>query len=565
MLTIGLPLVAGLNLPQFAGVLAHEFGHFSQGAGMRLTYMIRSISFWFTRVVYERDVWDERLVAWSEGQFSFVFSLARLFVWLTRKILWVLMMLGHAVGGFLLRQMEFDADRYETRLAGSETFEATCRRLLVLNVATQGAHVDLGRFFKEGRLGDNLPKLMLHNVDQIPAEVLAKLNTAIDESKTGLFDTHPADQERIASARRENAAGVFHADQPASVLFADFTGLSINVTLDFYRAIFGPQFTTIQVLPTERLLVHQGRQVEANKALRRYFQGQFSLLRPLHLPNTWITAPAEPKACVARLKAARQAMLDRLAEYTEAYTEYDKADDVVLEAAQADVLIRVGLPVPENALGVPMHDCIATRQACNAALGRQYQAEPRLAEFERAAGDRLQAALELLQVPQVAARLKDASRWQNEVQKILDALVVVLRHSPTLIELRQAHLGLATLASQLEAHGKDESLISGLIKRMGEVHRLVLELRSDCEAVAYPFDHAKGSISVGDYVLKALPVENDLGSIYEAGEEILGSVYDLYARLVGRLTEIAEKIEKLVGLDPLPEPPERSPAENEAT
>ena len=40
-LTIGLPLVAGLNLRQFAGVLAHEFGHFSQGAGMRLTYVIR--------------------------------------------------------------------------------------------------------------------------------------------------------------------------------------------------------------------------------------------------------------------------------------------------------------------------------------------------------------------------------------------------------------------------------------------------------------------------------------------------------------------------------------------
>ncbi|MBW8885983.1 MAG: M48 family metallopeptidase, partial [Planctomycetia bacterium] len=37
VLTIGMPLAAGLSLQQFAGVLAHEFGHFSQGAGMRLT------------------------------------------------------------------------------------------------------------------------------------------------------------------------------------------------------------------------------------------------------------------------------------------------------------------------------------------------------------------------------------------------------------------------------------------------------------------------------------------------------------------------------------------------
>lgn len=37
ILTIGLPLVAGMTRAQFAGVLAHEFGHFSQGTGMRVS------------------------------------------------------------------------------------------------------------------------------------------------------------------------------------------------------------------------------------------------------------------------------------------------------------------------------------------------------------------------------------------------------------------------------------------------------------------------------------------------------------------------------------------------
>src|SRR5580658_2583074 len=35
-LTIGLPLVAGLNARELAGVIAHEFGHFTQRSGMRL-------------------------------------------------------------------------------------------------------------------------------------------------------------------------------------------------------------------------------------------------------------------------------------------------------------------------------------------------------------------------------------------------------------------------------------------------------------------------------------------------------------------------------------------------
>ena len=50
VLTIGLPLAGGINLTQFAGVLAHEFGHFAQATGMRLTYIIRSINHWFERL-----------------------------------------------------------------------------------------------------------------------------------------------------------------------------------------------------------------------------------------------------------------------------------------------------------------------------------------------------------------------------------------------------------------------------------------------------------------------------------------------------------------------------------
>ena len=49
VLTIGLPLAAGLTIQEFAGVLAHEFGHFAQGAGMKLTYLIRATSAWFAR------------------------------------------------------------------------------------------------------------------------------------------------------------------------------------------------------------------------------------------------------------------------------------------------------------------------------------------------------------------------------------------------------------------------------------------------------------------------------------------------------------------------------------
>jgi Zn-dependent protease with chaperone function len=127
VLRIGLPLVAGLNLRQFAGVLAHEFGHFSQGAGMRLAVVIMSINSWFARVVYERDSWDEGLAQWSTSggtEVMILVGLIRLSIWLTRRILWVLMWVGHLVTVSLRRQMEYDADRYEARMVGAGRFLA---------------------------------------------------------------------------------------------------------------------------------------------------------------------------------------------------------------------------------------------------------------------------------------------------------------------------------------------------------------------------------------------------------------------------------------------------------
>ena len=130
-LTIGLPLAGGLTARQFGGVLAHEFGHFAQGAGMKTTYVVRMVSFWFARVVYERDRMDAALENWAKGldiRIGIVLHTARLMVWCVRRVLWVLMSVGQLISSALMRQMEFDADHYEIQTAGSEGFISTARR-----------------------------------------------------------------------------------------------------------------------------------------------------------------------------------------------------------------------------------------------------------------------------------------------------------------------------------------------------------------------------------------------------------------------------------------------------
>ncbi len=53
------------------------------------------------------------------------------------------MLAGHGISCFMLRQMEFDADSYEIKLAGSATFIETSVRMRELHVGAQFGYDDL--------------------------------------------------------------------------------------------------------------------------------------------------------------------------------------------------------------------------------------------------------------------------------------------------------------------------------------------------------------------------------------------------------------------------------------
>jgi len=252
VLTIGLPLMNGLSVREFGGVLAHEFGHFTQGAGMRLTYLIRSISHWFLRVVYQRDVWDQWLAELAQEldiRIGWVVMLAQLGVTIGRGVLWVLMHIGFLVAGLLLRQMEFDADRCETQFAGSEAFAATVRKLQILGGASQLAHAQAMEHLQEQRLVEDFPALVQLNARTIPPETVAEMEKGIAESQTGWFDTHPCDRDRLTAAAKLASPGVFHLDRPARELLHDFAAQSKATTWDLYVASFGPKVPREALVP----------------------------------------------------------------------------------------------------------------------------------------------------------------------------------------------------------------------------------------------------------------------------------------------------------------------------
>jgi hypothetical protein len=556
VLLIGLPLAAGLSLQQFAGVLAHEFGHFSQGFGMRLTYIIRTINFWFMRVVYERDSWDDWLqdAAGSvDLRIGWVLYLAMAGVWVSRRILWCLMIAGHFVAGFMLREMEFDADRYEARLAGSDTFASTCRQLNVLQVAWQAAQHDLGSYSREGRLADNLPKLLMANLRQLPKDVYGSVDQMIAESKTGRFDTHPADKDRIASAFAEQAPGVFSSDLPATALFGQFDLTARYVTEDFYRGIFGPEFRPTSMHPTDALLARSAGEQSKSAARERFFAGAFCPLRPLRLPNNFANDSRSGNYWKEELIAARTSMQQLAPACRQAAEQFDNADTNLINALQARCVLSTGIRPQIDELKKLGNEAAAaqTRQHATITLGRLGN---QLENFEEAAGRRLRAAMYLLEIPSVTARVPEGDELLREARQLWPLATQISNVHASLMDLRNTNAEQAALLAHIEGNNRNDSLIHSILDHSRRLAGQLTDLKNQFAATEYPFDHADGSMSVGHFLLQYVPASDQVGELFDAADSLGRKLTELNLKVINRLCHLAEAVETALQLPPLPSP-----------
>ena len=578
VLTIGLPLAAGLNLHQFAGILAHEFGHFAQTTGMRVTYIIRSINLWFERVVYEEDEWDERIRRWSrewDFRIGIILLVARLFIWITRRVLWVLMLFGHAISSFMLRQMEYDADRYETHLVGSQVFESTTQRMVELSLAHEWAFQDLGNAWEEGRLVDNLPALILANERQIPEDIREKvLKIALRDARTGLFHTHPCDLDRISSARKlkaqplfkldishgkiqthieqaktENTAKIFTSSPPASILFREFNARAHRVSLDYYRGVFGKEVMPRNLVSVEAMIKSHDEEWEYSRALNRFSQGQFTVLRPIGLPPTCLQTAVDYQKIPPMLKSTRELIISSAENYSQSLKRFNTLEIRIMEAFQNRALLEGGL-----------HLSTAEVKAMETVF-REVEQGQRLAiidelnPFETLLRHRITGALQLLNVSSVVAKIDNGEDPKQTAERFINTAHAVENQLSAVRDLQIAYQQLAVLVNQSEKEENNEKLVRQVRLKMEDLRQILARLRRLLMDIIYPFEHTQTQMTLGEFAIAEVPGKDELVPLLDGAYEAVDRLFRVYARLVGRLAYLAELVENALGLPPLPEPP----------
>ncbi|WP_124979575.1 M48 family metallopeptidase [Nonlabens xiamenensis] len=214
-LTIGLGLVACLNLTEFKAVIAHEFGHFAQRS-MRIGSYIISANTIIHDMIYSRDSWDNALDNWRRADLRLAVAawVITPVIWIIRQILALFYQFLNLVYSSLSREMEFNADKVAISTTGSE---AIISSLWKLDHGAECWNATLNHAYLAGQKGMGVDNVYHHNdiafskkkalitesLSQMPLDERGgKLYFSTSEhSKVGMYASHPPNDLRETNAK----------------------------------------------------------------------------------------------------------------------------------------------------------------------------------------------------------------------------------------------------------------------------------------------------------------------------------------------------------------------------
>ncbi len=335
-LVIGLGLVNALNITEFKAVLAHEFGHFSQG-GMTIGQYVYVASRVVQELVFGEDRWDE----WMESWRGLDFRLA-IFGWFLTLVVWLLKWLMIFVFSLLglirlslSRQMEYHADLRAASVVGSDALVHALARLTVAEKALGLTYSDLSRYTGGGLFSRDLYQ---HHVAAIaylqrtsrdpqlapppplpedPAQRPQVFRPTAEETPA-LFRTHPTHYERELNLKRHYVRGPI-SDESPWVLFRNPEAIREAFTAEAYHEKLGYEGALALGDPARvQARIDEGR---AESKLDSRYHGVFDhrLLNPGNLDTLMDGVRKQPWPVPRLARTFERVYSGGLREWVEAY------------------------------------------------------------------------------------------------------------------------------------------------------------------------------------------------------------------------------------------------------
>jgi hypothetical protein len=475
-----------------------------------------------------------RLEHWSknlDGRIAILLVLAKLAIWISRQVLRGLMMTGHAISCFMLRQMEFDADSYEIKITGSETFGHTSRRMREMNVGVHYGYADLRAIGRNGKLPSHLPAFMVERTSNVPADVLDQVRNTGNE-RTGMFDTHPCDADRIRAAQEAAARGVMAGgDGPASALFRNFDALSAAATRHHYEHDLGIALETVALIDTDEAMRHSSTRDQHRQAFHTLFGESASPRRPIVIAESVLESRDRDRLRVVWAEA-RGRMTQHMAGAAAQYRELEALEDKRDAVFTAQELFCAGFSkLKAEEFGLSDGTPEGVRTADQRYEAQQRALIPAFEPFEADVSRRIAAALALAE--------DEASHEQTRA--LVAASNALARAIPQGHELRRLESAWQTLvhnASGQESNqqlGKRAELISTMVANRCS------RLRAELTGVSCPPELGATQVSMAERC--GLRAEKpDAAS--QIADELLRSYYEIMCRLAAAALSVEARLDE---------------------
>ncbi|MGD8566547.1 MAG: M48 family metalloprotease [Gammaproteobacteria bacterium] len=554
VLTVGLPLIAGFNACQLAGVLAHEFGHFSQGVGMRFHYLTYKINSWLFHAVYTRDTWDQKLDEAAEQSadwINIILNIARAGVWLTRKILYVFMMTGHAVSSYMLRQMEFDADRYEIFMAGSKQFKDTTLQLQRLGAAFQISHDHLAQAWEEKKLVNDFPSLIAHNASQLSPEIDKAVLRQIEEAKTQVYDSHPSDKQRIKKAMQEQAPGVFNLNCESRELFKSFNYLAKQVTIHHYDNDLGLEFEKDKLVDVNQVVKITRDHEQQQEAYSDYFKEMAPVFAFPLAVNIFDTSKVDWDKLVEQYQEVNDRIANEavtrnrlMSAVNKAYRKYQIFDTIDLLKQAKVVMLPEWFDLDDENLSKHKAQLEKAEQAWQ-------QLMTQLKPMFELNDQRLSIALTLLNHPKLIGRNREHAHHLKMRNRLSLLINNFKRNTDTIIDFEYKKFRLTALLSCARVIGQKTPELQTLTDQLLEEFKESFARLSGClHRLDYPFVAEGEHETIAGYLETLLPKRHQCASELEyylsSGNVIEEKLESTYKRIMSGLAAVALTVDRLL-------------------
>lgn len=235
-LHIGLGLVNSTTISEFKGILAHEFGHFSQKS-MKVGSFVYNVNRIIFNILYDNEGYNKAINTWSSasGYFVFFIYIAIWFNMGTQAILRLMYKIVNINYLGLSREMEFHADAIGANIVGSDAMISSILRMdlssqsydKVLNyyerkikdsITTENIfpqHSFSMNFMAKNsniKIANNLPKVTLEHSERFNKSKLTIENQ---------WSSHPSDSDRVNAFLALNIPPISQNNFPANSLFKD--------------------------------------------------------------------------------------------------------------------------------------------------------------------------------------------------------------------------------------------------------------------------------------------------------------------------------------------------------